>query len=320
MEGELGKSQTEASSGPEGASGKDRPRPTEAELSEILRRHALWLEDASSEDAERANLWGADLRRADLQKANLQKANLQKAILWGAILQIAILQGADLQGADLRGADFRGADLRSADLQGADLQRTDLRNANLSGANLRNANLWSADLQSADLKGVYLLEANLSTVRGLESAIVRLMDLEGAILPERFARLFRGSNEREGTMAASEACVYKEANSGNTPEPMRTSIEVNDILQMQVRRLASSDQDAFEKLIQRLQRDGLVGLPEADKERLEEETLPEKGPVWRVRVNDEYRAFVLEKDADLEIAHLASVETLKKMRSLSASN
>ena len=64
-------------------------------ISEILRKHKLWLKD--EDGGERANLCGADLREANLREANLCGANLSCA---------------DLRGADLSGADLSGADLR----------------------------------------------------------------------------------------------------------------------------------------------------------------------------------------------------------------
>jgi len=74
------------------------------DLKEVLRLHALWLND--EESGKRA-----DLREADLEGADLREADLE---------------GADLREADLEGADLRWADLREADLEGADLRRADL--------------------------------------------------------------------------------------------------------------------------------------------------------------------------------------------------
>lgn len=67
-------------------------KPTE--LSEILKKHKLWLE--GKEGGQRADLRGAYLRDADLRDADLRCADLRYA---------------DLRCADLRGAYLRGADL-----------------------------------------------------------------------------------------------------------------------------------------------------------------------------------------------------------------
>ena len=64
------------------------------DLSEILRKHELWLED--KEGGERANL-----RKKDLQATHMR----------GAYMQDADMQDADMQRANLRGADMRGADI-----------------------------------------------------------------------------------------------------------------------------------------------------------------------------------------------------------------
>ena len=62
------------------------------ELSEILRKHALWLNN--DPEGERANLREADLYGADLREANLTGANL-----YGANLREINLRGAYLIGA-----------------------------------------------------------------------------------------------------------------------------------------------------------------------------------------------------------------------------
>ena len=75
---------------------------TAEELKEIIKDHALWLENKGGKraDLQGAQLRGAVLRWADLRWAELQGANLQGAQLQGAQLQWAKLQGADLRGAE----------------------------------------------------------------------------------------------------------------------------------------------------------------------------------------------------------------------------
>ena len=106
------------------------------DLSEVLRLHALWRQDAFC--GCRANLSGADLSGADLSGADLSGANLF---------------GADLSGADLSDAKLSGANLFGADLSGADLSHANLFSADLSHAKLSHANLSRANLSRADLSG-----------------------------------------------------------------------------------------------------------------------------------------------------------------------
>ena len=101
-------------------------------LDDILRKHALWINNESG--GERADLSGAYLSGAYLYQADLRGADLSGAYLRGANLSGANLRGAYLYQADLRGADLSGADLRGADLRGANLSGAYLRGANLSGA------------------------------------------------------------------------------------------------------------------------------------------------------------------------------------------
>lgn len=87
---------------------------TQTELSEVLRKHVLYLNgDQTGEcaDLSRANLSEAYLRGADLSRADLREADLRGADLRGANLSEAYLRGADLREADLREADLREADL-----------------------------------------------------------------------------------------------------------------------------------------------------------------------------------------------------------------
>ena len=118
---------------------------TAEELQEIIKDHALWLENKGGKKA--------DLQWADLQRAQLQGADLQWAQLQWAQLQEADLRGADLRGAQLQWAQLQEADLRGAQLQGAQLQEADLRGADLRGAQLQWAQLQRADLRGADVQG-----------------------------------------------------------------------------------------------------------------------------------------------------------------------
>jgi hypothetical protein len=148
-------------------------------LPEILRLHALFLDDdpgGSRADLSRAELRGADLEDADLQSAILRSAVLQGADLEGANLKDANLQGADLRGAALQGSDLRYAILQGAELQYADLRHTDLRSADLRSAILRGVDLRHANLQRTVLRGADLEGANLQGVN------FRYADLEGANL------------------------------------------------------------------------------------------------------------------------------------------
>ena len=75
---------------------------TSEEISEMLRKHALWL--ARGGGGERANFCGANLSRANLRWANLRWADLSEA---------------NLRWANLRGANLSEANLRRANLSGA---------------------------------------------------------------------------------------------------------------------------------------------------------------------------------------------------------
>ncbi len=131
-----------------------------------LYHHNIWLEDTTSDEAERfilrdgeilpknlsgANLSKAILRETDLSEAILRGANLYRAELTGAVLRGAILRGAVMAGADLTGIDLSGAILREADLSGAILSVANLKNAKMSYISLERE---IATLDYADLRGL----------------------------------------------------------------------------------------------------------------------------------------------------------------------
>jgi hypothetical protein len=138
-------------------------------LNEILRNHALWLNDESGGD--RAQLRFAKLSYADLRGANLRYANLG----------YADLRGADLSGANLSGASLSYANLSYANLSGANLSGASLSYANLSCANLSGANLSCANLSGANLRGANLSGASLRGAKGL--LLLPVQDYRGYLWP-----------------------------------------------------------------------------------------------------------------------------------------
>ena len=115
---------------------------TPEELSEILEKHRLWLDD--EEGGERANL-----ARANLTDANLARANLARANLADANLTDANLSGANLSGANLRGANLSDAYLRGANLSELGSMR------GLSG-NLREVKAIQADTWSVTYTATHM--------------------------------------------------------------------------------------------------------------------------------------------------------------------
>jgi hypothetical protein len=112
-----------------------------------------------------------DLGDADFTRANLRASNIGEANLRGTNLS-----GTNLRATNLHEANLSEANLCRANLSQADLHRADLSCANLSGAYLRMANLNQADLNRTDLTGAIfgntiLANVDLSSVKGLETAI-----------------------------------------------------------------------------------------------------------------------------------------------------
>lgn len=137
---------------------------TTEKLQEILRNHALWLND--DPDGEKADLSGVNLCRANLYRADLRGVNLRGTDLRMANLCMADLRGVDLYRADLRRADMCVAKLNDANLNSANMCFAKLNGANLSGAKLNDANLLGTHLLGANLSG-----ADMSGANGLLSAV-----------------------------------------------------------------------------------------------------------------------------------------------------
>jgi hypothetical protein len=119
---------------------------TVEEIKEILKNHALWIED--NDKGECADFSEVDFTETDFNFSglDLRWANFQYAVLQGADFQYAVLQSANLRFADLRGANLYRANLQYADLQAANLQSADLINATLQNASLRYADLQGANI------------------------------------------------------------------------------------------------------------------------------------------------------------------------------
>ena len=104
---------------------------TQAELEEVLRKHALWLEGLDG--GERANLTRAILTRANLRRADMEGANLTRANLTHASLTNANLKGANLADASLRDADLTNANLTRANLLGVVGNMCEIKSLQLQG-------------------------------------------------------------------------------------------------------------------------------------------------------------------------------------------
>ena len=100
-----------------------RPRPpiSQAELDEVVRRHALF--QSGRHGGQRAMLSYRDLTGLNLNGQNLCDGDLTAAILENARCIGTLFNSAILFGASLAHADMRGAKLIRADLRGASLDR-----------------------------------------------------------------------------------------------------------------------------------------------------------------------------------------------------
>ena len=114
------------------------------DLSEILRKHWLWLgqeDNGERANLEDANLDGADMRFAKMQRANMKGATMQGATMQGAHMRYADMRFANMQGADMQGADMRCSNMTYANMQDANMQDTDLKNVSMRFADMRGADI-----------------------------------------------------------------------------------------------------------------------------------------------------------------------------------
>lgn len=152
-------------------------------ISQIVKAHNLWVKDANTPGANKA-----DLRKVNLSQVDLRKVNLSRADLRNANLNYAYLSGADLSNADLSNARLYGTKLYNANLSGADLSNTDLRIANLINADLSRTKLTGSSLFKNDLTGTILYKNDLSNAKlrntDLSRANLSIVDLRGADLTD----------------------------------------------------------------------------------------------------------------------------------------
>lgn len=144
-------------------------KPTQIEISEVVKKHSLWLND---QKGERANLCHADLSGIDLERVNLRKANLSHVNLNKVNLSDADLSYANLNMANLEEALLGGTNLANAYLGFANLKKASMVGANLSNAQLLSANMKDAAVFGANFKLALFELANdaLPNIYAMQSA------------------------------------------------------------------------------------------------------------------------------------------------------
>lgn len=137
-------------------------------LEEILRKHALWLEE--EEKGERADLSGANFEGIEFHKVNLENADVSEANF----------RGADLWRTNFQGANLRGIDFRESCLQNVNFHGSDMRNADLRGANIDFScwPLWCGSMGIiVDLRIVYQLLAHVACLKCKEPEFLEIKKL-----------------------------------------------------------------------------------------------------------------------------------------------
>lgn len=299
-------------------------RPSKEQLDAILQAHETWVETE-----------GAEGRRADLSQARLYRANLSGANLFGANLSGANLIFADLSGADLSGTDLYLAVLFSANLSRASLSSTNLSRADLSGADLTGADLSGANLSGADLSRANLAEADLRKAHDLAQATFTPDDLRGAMLPPSMERLLSMIPEEAepGERTTSPGEASKATSEDPSPRPsaeapdaaMSTTVDISRTLAPALHVLDADVRTRLDDLIQQISSLGLDGLSPDLARKLSQSEKPDasrsrgrsrpSGPTWMLRINDEYRAFVVEDDDRLLVTSVFPKERIEAFQS-----
>lgn len=179
-----------------------RIRITQAELDEIVRRHAMFraarmggarailaYHDLTGLDLAGHDLSHADFTGATMCQTDMRDSRLDYAVLFSADMRLATMQNASMIRADMRGVCMRGAMLVNADMTGVDLREgaittkdgtymvpgetelhldtggvADLSGANLSQARLAGAVANNCDFSDAVMKGCRIVRACLQGV------------------------------------------------------------------------------------------------------------------------------------------------------------
>lgn len=95
----------------------------------------------------------------------------------------------------------------------------------------------------------------------------------------------------------------------------RKPVKIDEFLEMMLNSAEEPTRRHVHELAERLQEGGIESLSDSEKKRLPESTSEEK-PLWLVRVDDTYRAYVEEREKELVVVDVASEERLRFFQSL----
>ncbi|MFZ0962423.1 MAG: toll/interleukin-1 receptor domain-containing protein [Terriglobia bacterium] len=121
-------------------------------------------------DLSGANLMGFNLSGVDFSGVLLSEVRMVRANLVDANITRARIAGSDLSGADLRNANLTQAQTMMSSFQRANLSHACFCHAHLLETDFSHCDLSGANFSFARLAGPKLVDLDLSTVIGLESA------------------------------------------------------------------------------------------------------------------------------------------------------
>lgn len=140
------------------------------EVSEILKKHLLWLQEKPG--GVRADLSRCDLRLMNFSLTVLVAADLSHSDLSRTNFFCANMQFADLTGAKLSDANFQGVDLSFGELDDVSISHSDFTLAKINYANLRKVEGREVCLNRADLSHSSLKEVNLQGASLIDCSFV----------------------------------------------------------------------------------------------------------------------------------------------------
>lgn len=145
------------------------------EVSEILQKHFLWLQD--NPEGGRADLSWCDLRLMNLSFTVLVGADFRNSDLSRANFLCSNMQFADLRGAKLSDSCFKGADLSFGVLEDVSINHSDFSLARLHYTNFRRVEGREACFDHADFSHAFMIEVNLQGASLLDCCFVNTLQM-----------------------------------------------------------------------------------------------------------------------------------------------
>lgn len=195
---------------------------TQDELNEIVKQHALWLEDPSKgvrADLSGYNLSELDFSGMDLSEAMLEGSFIHKAKMTRVNLSQAQMKESNFMDVDLTDAILDRVDMRASHLCHSILIRVHAEYANFDSCTMWDNNYTDAVIKKCSLKCSELCDGNFSSA-DLSGCDLYLADID-------YAR-FKNANLTSVNLTWVRNCYWANFNGANMEHTITTNCSFSD--------------------------------------------------------------------------------------------